>query len=73
MKPGTSDFNLPKCRCQNFREKCPVPDSALSVFNEFTNIQLELIKVEREMIKGMHQSGKVNEILGKLQRVGYGK
>jgi len=60
-----TEVPLPKMAGTN----TPVQNSALEVFNEFTNVQLDLIKVERDMIRTLHQSGKVNEeILRKIER-----
>lgn len=40
-----------------------------NIFNEFTQVQIDLIKVERSSLTGLHRSGKVNEeILRKMER-----
>jgi CPA1 family monovalent cation:H+ antiporter len=60
-----TEVPLPKLAGAN----APAQNAALTIFNEFTNVQLDLIKVERDMIRTMHQSGKVNEeILRKIER-----
>lgn len=40
-----------------------------NIFNEFTQLQIDLIKVEREKIEQLHRSGEANEeILRKIER-----
>jgi CPA1 family monovalent cation:H+ antiporter len=40
-----------------------------NIFNEFTKLQLELLNVERNTIKGLHKTGKGNEdIIRKIER-----
>lgn len=40
-----------------------------NIFNEFTQLQIDLIRVERETIEGLHRQGKANEeILRKIER-----
>jgi CPA1 family monovalent cation:H+ antiporter len=44
-------------------------DIAEDLFNQFTNLQLKMIAVERDVIKKLHHSGKTSEeILRKLER-----
>lgn len=42
---------------------------AVDVFNEYTQLQIDLLSVERKMIEEMHRKGKANEeILRKIER-----